>query len=161
MIQKNKKSLYIYLSSLMGVLLFLTLHRVVFFFLSILGAYGIEPLQSDVSSLLFMGIEYFTLILAMMLGAWYGIWVGLYWFEKVYVEGNHPGVVGHLADCCWPAPKNRYRLEAKLESAEKKLEADMWELESLAKAIPVTIASPEPIKRRVVRKKAPKIPAAK
>lgn len=152
-----KKSLYLFLSSLLGMLLFLVLHRIIFFLYLLMASAGYQPFLAEASSLTFLGIEYFTLILSMLLGAWYGIWVGMYWHAKVYEEKSSAGLVEHITTSYWPKRQNRYNLEAKIETAKKHMESDMLELEELAKAIPVSVASPEPIKKRIVRKRAPTI----
>jgi hypothetical protein len=151
-----KKSLYVYLSSLLGILLFLILHRLIFFAYLMLASLGFQPFVNEVSSLNFLALELFSLILTLMLGAWYGIWVGMHWYEKVYEEGSHPGLVGHLAINYWPKPRGRYNLVNKIADAQKRLEADMWHLEGLTNTIPAAITSPEPIKRKIVRKRAPR-----
>jgi hypothetical protein len=151
-----KKSLYLFLSSLLGVMLFLVLHRVLIFLYLLMASAGYQPFLSEVSSLTFLGLEYLSLILTLLLGAWYGIWLGLYWYKKVYEDGESAGLVEHLTLRYWPKRKNQYGLQAKIEAAKKHLENNMWELEDLAKTIPAAAPSPAPIKKQVVRKRAPR-----
>ncbi len=146
-----KKSLYLFLCSILGVFLFLILHRLgVFLYL-----YFIASSNNLVSFnyFNFLMFDYFTLILALMLGAWYGIWLGLYWFEKVYEESSHGGLAEHIGRHFWSgtSPKN---LELKVANIKERLEKDLWQLEDLAEnAVSV---KPQPKVRRVVRKRAPK-----
>ena len=148
-----KKSLYLFLIFFLGVLLFLILHRLVIFFYFYLLAGGyINP---GISYLQFLVVDYFTLAIVLMFGAWYGIWLGMFWFEKVYVEKSHGGFAYHVSNKYFPrTPKN---LESKISAVRQKIENDLWQLEDLTEAgIKAVVATPKPIKRRVVRKTAPK-----
>lgn len=150
-----KKSLYLFLTSLLGVLLFLIVHRIVFFLFIYTISEGYVTLSMDF--LQFLAIEYITLVIWLLLGSWYGIWLGLYWFEKVYEEGSHGGLVHHIAANYFPVsrPKN---LEGKMAEVKQRLESNLWQLEDLAETAATSQLAPDPkpIKRRVVRKKAPK-----
>lgn len=147
-----KKSLYLFLSSLLGVMLFLVLHRSIVFIYLYLLTQGY--LVTGLTYLQFLVFDYFTLTLTLLFGAWYGIWLGVYWYEKVYVEGSHPGFVAHMSG------KFMYRkskgLESKMSHIKERLETDLWQLEDLAKTSLSQVSSPVPIKRKIVRKAAPK-----
>src|SRR6185369_1300313 len=95
-----KKSLYVFMTSLLGVLLFLILHRIVVFFylFSIAGGY----IGTSFNYIQFIALDYFTITITMLLGAWYGTWLGLYWYGKVYEEGSHMGFIHHLASNYFP-----------------------------------------------------------
>jgi hypothetical protein len=147
-----KKSIYIFLCSLLGVLLFLTLHRIVVFIALVFFNPGPEGVYFGMSYLQFLALDYFTLLLVMLLGAWYGIWIGTYWFEQVYQEGAHGGFVSHLANFWFPTQKVRV-LRSRLESVSSKLENSAWELEDLAKTLPKTPVVKSVVKKRTVRKK--------
>lgn len=147
-----KKSLYVFLTSLLGVLLFLILHRLAIFFYLYLLAGGY--VTTGMSYLQFLALDYLTLFFTLMFGAWYGIWLGMHWFEKVYVEKSHCGVIHHLTDkYFFRTPKN---LESKISAIKKKIEDDLWQLEDLAKVSLKEVSAPQPIKRKVIRKIAPK-----
>lgn len=150
-----KKSLYLFLTSLLGALMFLIAHRVVFF----LYIYMLEEgyIATSMDFLQFLALEYYTLVIWLMLGAWYGIWLGLYWFEKVYEVKSHGGFVYHLGAKYFsrPQPKD---MEGKMAEVKERLESNLWQLENLAQSAGASQAQPEPkpIRRRVVRKRAPK-----
>ena len=146
-----KKAVYIFLCSLMGALLFLILHRVAVFFYLVLMNYNYSAFSFGLPYWQFLALDYFTLILALLLGGLYGIWVGLYWYEAIYEHGHHGGFVHHVVERYWPTRHARYDLKSKITQATKKIEGEMWELEDLAKHMPV--AKAEPVKRRVARKK--------
>lgn len=80
-----KRSFYIFLSSLLGVMLFILLERSLFLLAFLLGMNVLTPQ--------FAQIDYIAFIVASILGLWYGIWVGLYWYTIVYEEGSHPGML--------------------------------------------------------------------
>ncbi len=149
-----KKSLYLFLSSMLGVFLFFILHRTAIFTYLYLVDSGY--LVDTFVYWRFLAIDYFTLAFALMGGAWYGIWLGLYWYSRIYEEGSHGGLADHLVRHYWPhrSPKS---IGIKLASVKENLEKDLWQLESLAKDTVTSVeVSPAPKIRRVVRKRAPK-----
>lgn len=96
----RRKALYLFLSSLLGILLLLLFHRSVFVIYEILGSFY--------PTLYFFQLDYFTLrlfdfwtmIVAMFFGGWYGIWLGLHWYRMIYEDANvqswFHGFVPHL-----------------------------------------------------------------
>jgi hypothetical protein len=137
---------------MLGVMLFLVIHRILIFLILVFSGAG-GNFYLGFSYLGFLAIDYFTLLIVLMLGAWYGIWLGNYWFEKVYEERLHGGFVSLLASRLWP--KRVSKLRQKMVSATEHLENDVWELEDLVKDLPPT-ASIKPVnvfKRRIVRKR--------
>ena len=148
-----KKSLYIFLTALLGVLMFVLLDRIaVFFYLYLLAA---VYMATSINFFEFMVVDYFILTLVMMLGAWYGIWLGLYWFKKVYEEQSHGGLVEHLTTNYFPQ-KSFFAGQGDMASLKKRLNTDLSQLEELAASGTAQEFQPEPIKRRIVRKRAPK-----
>jgi hypothetical protein len=150
-----KKSLYLFLTGLLGMLLFAIVCQVVFFiYIYMLGS-GVVVASMNYGQI--FGGEYFILIIMLLLGAWYGIWLGLYWFEKVYEQRSHKGFVHHLATNYFPGARPKTP-ESKMAEVRERLEENLWQLEDLAQSPPIyqPSVSPEPIKRRAVRKKAPK-----
>lgn len=148
-----KKSFYLLLTSILGALLFFILHRVVVFLF--LYALASGALNTTVSYWRFTIYDQASLALVLLLGAWYGIWVGMYWFQKVYEEKNHWGVIHHMAVNYWPNKKPS-ALTSKVAVIRHRLENDLWQLEDLAKTTVRSQAPAIPIKRKVVRKRAPK-----
>lgn len=150
-----KKSLYVFLTSMLGMLLFLILHRIAVFLYLIVISSDYSQAGSGLSYIEFLALDYFTLIITLLLGAWYGVWLGIYWFDKVYEEGSHGGLVNHITQNYWPRSRYSYALEPKIAQVRHKLEEDLLELQGLAKSIPASAVSPEPIKKQIIRKKAP------
>jgi hypothetical protein len=146
-----KKSFYLTLTGLIGMFLFLILHRIFYFWVILfssraasLGSWAQEPLAA----------EYLTLILALFCGLWYGIWIGLYWYRVVYVEKAHPGFAGHVANKIWARQLMPKGMAGRLFTATKKLETDLLKFEAEAAKKP--FISAVPMKRTLVRKRAPK-----
>ena len=87
---------------------------------------GAGAITTDMSYSQFLAIEYFTLTITMMLGAWYGIWLGLYWYEKVYEEKSHRGLVHHIAANYFPNFKPKV-LENRMAQVKERLEENLFQ----------------------------------
>jgi hypothetical protein len=79
----------------------------------------------------------------------------MYWFRKVYEEGTHGGFVHHLNTTYFGSSEPK-AVVRKIEVVKEKLEEDLWQLEDLAKETLQMAEAPKPIKRKVVRKRAPR-----
>ncbi len=86
MTNMKRKSLYIFLTSLLGMLLFLMLHRSLFVVYEILGNFFPGNIIFDVQPQVIFSIDFFSMILAMFIGGWYGVWLGLDWYKMIYEE---------------------------------------------------------------------------
>ncbi len=83
-----KKSLYVFLTAVLGILLFVTIQRSVSLIVVILlnvdyarYSFGTSPLQIH-------GFNIASMMLALFFGGWYGTWVGLHWYNVVYEHGG-------------------------------------------------------------------------
>lgn len=150
-----KKPIYIFLSAMLGMLLFLILHRVVVFFVMAGTYFNSGEGFLGANYLRFLAWDYLTLILVLMLGAWYGIWVGSYWYEKVYESKLHGGFLSHLSGYRQQNFK-REGLGEKLDELSENIQEEIWELNQLSKSVTKAVRTPKPMKRKVVRKRAPK-----
>ena len=94
----------------------------------------------------------------MMLGAWYGVWLGLYWYRKVYEEQSHGGLIDHISTHYFPRP----RPQETVADLKQRLTADLSQLETITREdLPdisaiTPVVAPAPIRRKIVRKRAPK-----
>ena len=132
------KSFYLFLTALLGCLLFFIIHRLLFFIYLYLLAVGF--LTTEVDYIQFLTFEYFSLIVVLMLGVWYGIWLGLSWYKKVYEEGSMLGFVDNLNSKVFS--DNSEKLSAMLERARQRLKTDeeqMRQLEQTASQSPAPI----------------------
>lgn len=139
-----KKSLYIFLCAIMGALLFLILQQILAFVYLMLLYGNYQTFSFGLSFIDLMAVDYFTLFIVLMLGAWYGIWLGLYWYGWVYEDGGH-GFVGHIVKNYWPSRNVPYNLKSKIAAVENRLEGDLMDLESLEHKVDA--------RKKVVRKK--------
>lgn len=148
-----KKSVYIFLSSLLGVLLFLVLHRALIFIYLLLLTTGLFHWSSFYSYLNFMAVDYVTLFLAMIAGSWYGIWLGEYWYRQTYEIGSGQGSWRHLRHKLFPQKTRQADLKIKVEAVAQRLAEDLSAAETLISEVPSAVLAPAPVKRRVTRKK--------
>ncbi len=88
------KALYLFLCALLGIMLFGVFHRalVVIYYLLQDGAYFHMPFSIGSADL--QALDFFTMLIALFLGGWYGVWIGLHWYELVY-EGEHRAGLFH------------------------------------------------------------------
>ncbi len=82
--ETTRKSFYIFLTAVLGVLLFLTIQRSAFLLVYLLG--------TEVNPVLTSSLEVLTGALAITLGGWYGVWLGLLWYRAIYEEGTSKSI---------------------------------------------------------------------
>ena len=80
----RRKALYLFLSSLLGMLLVLMFHRSAFVIFDILGDYYPASTLLNPNYYYVALADFCTMLLAMFIGGWYGIWLGLHWYKMVY-----------------------------------------------------------------------------
>ncbi len=80
MSENTRKSFYIFLSMVLGVLLFLMLQRAGFLIYFLSGG--------NISTLQIRALDVVTSVIAITFGAWYGTWLGLVWYAAIYEEGS-------------------------------------------------------------------------
>jgi hypothetical protein len=148
-----KKSVYIFLCSLLGALLFLVLHQLVVFAYLIISLYGGFSFATGAGYMQFVAVDYVTLFFALVFGSWYGIWLGDYWYEMVYERGDWRGALYHAREKLLLRKAGAYGLKEKIELVKEKLEDDLSQAENLVRAIPRAEFNPAPVKRRAVRKR--------
>ena len=150
-----RKPTYLFLSAMLGMLLFLILHRVVVFFVMAGMYFNAQAGNLSANYLRFLAWDYLTLILVLLLGGWYGIWVGSYWYEKVYETKSHGGFLNHVLGNRMPVVQQG-AVGEKLAELSENIQEEIWELDQLGKNVSKAARTPKPIKRKVVRKRAPK-----
>ncbi len=148
-----KKALYLFLTALLGMLLFFILHRLAVF--AYLYALAMGYISPEINYLQLLVWDYFTLSLVLLGGGWYGVWLGLYWYQRIYEDKTHGGLADHIIRRYWPNAGSKV-FETKVAAVKQRLEKDLWQLEDLAKVNLAAQNQPEPKVRRVIRKRAPK-----
>lgn len=82
----RRKALYLFLSSLLGMILILMFHRAVFVIYDILGDFYPRLFLLNQPYYYVAAADFLTMLLAMFIGGWYGIWLGLHWYKIVYED---------------------------------------------------------------------------
>lgn len=145
-----KKSLYIFLCALLGALLFMVLHQLIAFVYFILLSFGFNTLSFGMSGLQILALDYFTLILVLLAGFWYGIWLGLYWYNLVYEEKSHQGMLKALNQRLRQISVKK-NVSSQITNVAQHVESEMWQLEDLAQELPQERVVTVPVKRRVTK----------
>lgn len=83
-----KKALYIFLTALLGVLLFLTVQRSLSLIVVLLLNLDYARYSLGTNPLQIHALNYVSIMLAVFFGGWYGVWLGLHWYEIVYEKGS-------------------------------------------------------------------------
>lgn len=83
----SKKALYVYLCSFLGMLLFLIIHRSVFFFFYFLLDIDYTTFSLGFDPFDIQAFDMATLLISLFLGGWYGVWLGMNWYDLVYGSG--------------------------------------------------------------------------
>jgi hypothetical protein len=133
--------------------LFLIIHRVVVFFILLLALNGGDTVLG-LTQTEFMALDYASLTLVLLLGSWYGIWLGVDWYEKVYESRLHGGLAGYLVNRL--AFSQSRRLRSKISHIAETLENEAWELEELAAEPDMPVRKAKAPVKRVARKRTKK-----
>jgi hypothetical protein len=82
----QRKALYLFLTSLLGIILFLMLHRSLFVIYDVMGSFfpGNPIFSADTRTV--FTFDFISMLVAMFIGGWYGIWLGLDWYKMIYEE---------------------------------------------------------------------------
>ncbi len=86
MTNAQRKALYLFLTSLLGIILFLMLHRSLFVIYDVMGSFfpG-NPIFIIEPGVLFT-LDFISMLVVMFIGGWYGVWLGLDWYKMIYEE---------------------------------------------------------------------------
>lgn len=133
MSEEPRKSLYVFLTTLLGVLLFLVFHRLLSFFYFRLLQYDFGTFSLGLEPVTLLSLDRLTFTFALMLGAWYGIALGLHWYEIVYEHRSYPGLTSHLLWRYWPKRESAAgHWQEAVHAVAEELEETASELEAVA-----------------------------
>jgi hypothetical protein len=90
-----EKSFYVLMCGILGVLMFVILQQAVALMHYVLLQKNFETYSLGLSPVDIRALGLISLILAAFFGMWYGIWLGLYWFNKVYEQGGKEAGLVH------------------------------------------------------------------
>lgn len=130
------KALYLFLCSILGMVLFAMLHRSIFVLYDLLLMMDYDMYSLGMSAVAIQALDFFTLLLALFVGGWYGTLLGIDWYALVYgpsvdkPTGIFHGFVPH-----------QWRKTA------KKSNVSTSSLHSVSSSVPsIPKAPPEPVK---------------
>lgn len=78
------KSLYLFLCSILGMILFSMLHRALFVMYGLLLEINFQTYSFGLTDAAIRTIDFLTMVTAMFLGGWYGTLLGIDWYSLVY-----------------------------------------------------------------------------
>lgn len=172
----RRKALYVFLSSLLGMLLLLMFHRSVFVIYEILGDFFPQHVWLNLPWHFVTLADFFTMLIAMFIGGWYGIWLGLNWYKIVYEDRKvtrwFHGFIPHhwregsrdesqeatLAKSINTVPK-RIVVNPRVESFESfrtRRPDTAWNFDDVADLPKPKVAKKAPAKKRVAKKRVKK-----
>ena len=106
------------------------------------------------NSLLELSVEYFSLFLFILSGAWYGIWLGLGWYHTVYENPDcnicKRGFISHLVKEYWPQKTNPYLVRDKVRNLSEQI-AEVGDNVEQA-SFRLGVKKPKAIRKKLVRK---------
>lgn len=132
MFRDAKKALYVFLCGILGSLLFLIIQRSLL--LIVLVVFLTNPQAGNwlggITLSDFWVIDTLSLVLALGLGGWYGVWLGIYWYSVVYEKQVFPGFVQSISEK-FKAPVLPVSFSGKKVAPVKNPYADFWEADEL------------------------------
>lgn len=140
------KALYLFLCAILGMVLFVMLQRAILFLYNLL-IFVDSTYAFGMSSATILGLDFFTLLLALFLGGWYGTMMGIDWYAMIYgpnaevQAGLFHGFLPHN----WRGKKSRKASSKSHQSAPArptKLSAAMSAVAAAPAAISTTVKVP-------------------
>lgn len=103
------KSLYLFLCSILGMILFAMLHRAIFVLYGLLLQIDFQTYSFGISEAGIYMIDFLTMTAALFLGGWYGTLLGIDWYSIVYgPNAEYPGKMFHgFVPHHWRSGKNK------------------------------------------------------
>lgn len=128
MFRDAKKALYVFLCGLMGSLLFLVIQRSIVLIYLVLLRLNPETFTVGLSLADLMALDALTVFLALMFGGWYGVWLGIHWYDVVYETKSFPGLGAHLTEV-FSISNLRVPISTKNGKKKKTEFASFWEID--------------------------------
>ncbi len=168
------KAFYVLLCAILGALLFLVIQRAAALIYYLLLNTNYQTYSLGMNYFQLSWLNFLTILAAIFFGLWYGVWLGMHWYNLVYEQGQgglfhgfrghwlrHEGILSKQA----PTPAgNTVKPVARTFSQPAKppakltdrLESDSWDLDELMKkdqpAVKTKTVKPRPPS---VKRKAP------
>jgi len=87
-VHPSRKAFYILLCAILGALLFIVLQRSVALIIYLLLNTNYQAYSLGLNPLQWYMADVVTVLAAVFFGLWYGTWLGLHWYDIVYVNGR-------------------------------------------------------------------------
>lgn len=78
------KALYLFLCSILGMVLFAMLHRAIFVLYDLVLILDFETYSLGMNEAMILTVDFFTMLAALFFGGWYGTLLGIDWYAAVY-----------------------------------------------------------------------------
>lgn len=161
MVSKNqsqfKRILYISLTVVLGILLFLVIQQSLALLYYILISFDYARYGFGFSPITFRFIYLGATLASVVVGALYGIWLGRYWFALVYEQRAGRGFMPPLRNSSFPT--QRVVVKPKLQPATKKDISEAWDLDDLLAPKPAPVSVKRFVSTSSVAKQAVKFSA--
>ncbi len=97
--------MYVFLCMIMGMVLFAIFHRAVVVIYYILLNANYATYSFGLNEPTLRALDFFTLLLALFFGGWYGTMLGLHWYKLVYEDRDNAGLFHGFVPHHWREPK--------------------------------------------------------
>ncbi len=154
---QSKKALYLFLCAVLGIIMFSFIQQSFWIIYVDLAAAGYLPQLNALNPLPLV-----TLLAAFLLGMWYGIWLGLYWYEIVYERGGARWFYAFSGRGKKTAPASAERLPWEKPGTSSRADSSRWRLDDLLNDTSKLVPEPEPeVDRPAASSPAPVITSTK
>jgi hypothetical protein len=124
-----KRILYISLTIVLGILLFVVIQQSFALLYYILISFDYARYGFGFSPITFRFVYLGTTIASVFVGGLYGVWLGRYWFNLVYQQRAGRGFMPPLRNSSFPA--QRVTPKVKVQSSARKEISEAWDLDDL------------------------------
>lgn len=166
------KALYLFLCSILGMVLFAMLHRAVFVLYDVILILDYDTYSFGMSQAMILAVDFFTMLGALFFGGWYGTLLGIDWYSSVYgvnaesKAGLFHGIVPHnwrkpskkQPELVMPNPAvTKVAVKSSVKATPKSpiASTSTWDFDDFLKATPEPkkrVAAKKPAVKKVVRK---------
>jgi hypothetical protein len=99
-LRSSGKAFYVMLCAILGVMLFVVIQRAFSLIYYLLLNTNFKTYSFGLDYYQLSWINFLSMLAAVFFGLWYGVWLGLHWYDMVYEEGSG-GVWQHIKQH-WP-----------------------------------------------------------
>ncbi len=100
LLRSSGKAFYVMLCAILGVMLFVVIQRALSLIYYLLLNTNFKTYSFGLDYFQLSWLNFLSMLGALFFGLWYGVWLGLHWYDMVYEEGQG-GVWQHIKQH-WP-----------------------------------------------------------